>query len=121
MPTVIYNDTCPICSREVAAYARAATRAGADLDFQGLDAAPSHGLSRDVAARRFHVVSDGRTVGGVEAFAEVWRRLPRWRWIAALVRLPIVEPLARFGYDRLAAPALYALHRRRVRRQAARR
>jgi predicted DCC family thiol-disulfide oxidoreductase YuxK len=121
MPTVIYNDTCPICSREVAAYARAAGRAGADLEFRGLDAAPAHGLGRDAAARRFHVVSASGTASGMDAFAEVWSRLPRWRWLATLVRLPVVAPLARLAYDRVAAPALYALHRRRVRRQDARR
>lgn len=121
MATVIYNDTCPICSREVAAYKRAAEHAGSDLDFDGLSGAQRFGLTTDEAARQFHVVEDGRLHAGLDAFLIVWRRLPRWRWLALTIDRPVVRPVARFIYDHAAAPALYALHRVRVRRRAARR
>ncbi len=121
MATIIYNDTCPICSREVASYRRAAQRAGADFGFDGLAAAERFGLTTDEAARRFHVVEDGRLFSGLDAFLVVWRRLPRWRWLAEAIDRPVVRPLARLAYDGAAAPALYALHRLRVRRRAARR
>jgi predicted DCC family thiol-disulfide oxidoreductase YuxK len=113
--TVIYNDTCPICSREVASYRREAEAAGLPLSFEGL-ASPERiqaGLTEDAAARRFHVVRDDEIISGVDAFAILWDRLPRWRWLARIVRLPVIHGLARAAYDRLAAPALFALHRRR--------
>ena len=37
--TVIYNDTCPICSREVDVYRRDAAAAGCAVEFDGLEAA----------------------------------------------------------------------------------
>ena len=116
--TVIYNGSCPICSREVEAYRRDAERHGAPLRFEDLSVADlaRHGLDADTAARRFHVVKDGRLLSGVDAFAVVWETLPRWRWLAGLVRSPVVRPAARLGYDHAAAPLLYALHRRRQRR-----
>lgn len=116
--TVIYNGACPICSREVAHYRRAAEDAGAPLRFEDLAAADlaRFGLDADSAARRFHAVRGGDLLSGLDAFEAVWAELPRWRWLARLLRLPLVRPLARAGYDHLAAPALYALHRRRRRR-----
>ena len=113
--TIIYNDTCPICSREVAAYRREAEAAELPIDFAGLssEARARAGLSEDAAARRFHVVANGALHSGLDAFLILWDRLPRWRWLARLIRLPVVRPLARFGYDHAAAPLLYALHRRR--------
>jgi predicted DCC family thiol-disulfide oxidoreductase YuxK len=57
---------------------------------------------------------DGQIVSGVEAFALIWDLLPRYRWLATLVRLPIVSGLAGFAYNRIAAPALYRRHKRRM-------
>ena len=113
--TVIYNDTCPICAREVAAYAARARRHGVPLTLQGLDS-PRCGLDRDRAARRFHVVEGDRLHDGVDAFALLWSRLPGLGWLAWLVTRRPVAPLARSVYDRLLAPTLYALHRRRAAR-----
>jgi predicted DCC family thiol-disulfide oxidoreductase YuxK len=116
---VIYNDTCPICSREVGQYRRAAAASGAPIRFEGLDAADlaAHGLDRDRAARRFHVVREGRLVSGVDAFIALWSELPRWRWLARLVALPGIRQFAGLFYDHAAAPALHALHRRREARR----
>jgi predicted DCC family thiol-disulfide oxidoreductase YuxK len=119
--TIIHNGTCPICAREVAQYARAADRAGVALDIQGLDgpARERAGLSRDAAARRFHVIRDGRLLSGLDAFLVIWEKLPRLRWLARALRPRWVRALADPLYDHVLAPALYALHRRRVRRAAA--
>lgn len=120
MTKVLHNDTCPICSREVAAYARQAERAGVALEIDGLDAAPAWGLDRDDAARTFRVQQDGRIVEGLDAFRLLWVRLPGWRWLAWLTGLPGIHWLADRGYRHVAAPALFALHRRRERRAAQR-
>ena len=119
--TVIYNDTCPICAREVAGYRRMAEDGDLPIAFSGLSegAYSAHGLTEAQAAKRFHVLVDGRLIDGVVAFAALWDRIPRLRSMARLVRLPGIAPLARWGYDRIAAPALYALHRRRARKGTA--
>ncbi|MBK1636407.1 thiol-disulfide oxidoreductase DCC family protein [Rhodovulum adriaticum] len=112
---VIYNAECPICSREVGAYRRHAQARGLPIRFSPLDGAnlARWGLSAEDAARRFHVVQDGRLISGVPAFAALWSAMPRYRWLAWLVTRPGLRGVAGWGYDRLAAPLLYAMHRRR--------
>lgn len=115
--TVLYNDSCPICSREIAAY-----RKMSDPDtgpaYAGLTTCDlaQFGLTEDEAARRLHVVQDGQVISGIPAFAALWEDVPRLRWLARLVRLPVVGGLANGVYDHLLAPALFALHKRRQRR-----
>ncbi|ETX15858.1 thiol-disulfide oxidoreductase [Roseivivax halodurans JCM 10272] len=114
--TVIYNDTCPICAREVASYKRM-TASDPGIGFRGLSEGEleSFGITRRAAARRFHVVRDGVLYDGVPAFAIVWDRIPRLRWLARLVRTPGIRQGAALLYDHVAAPALFALHKRRER------
>lgn len=118
--TVIYNDECPICSREVSAYRRSAERHGAPLAFEPLTTgAPERaGLAPDEAARRLHVVRDGEVLSGLDAFRALWAALPGLGWLARLTGLPVVRPLAALIYDRAAAPLLHAMHRRRVARRS---
>jgi hypothetical protein len=42
--------------------------------------------------------------------------MPGMRWAAQVTGLPVIRPAATFLYDRVAAPLLYAAHRRRVSR-----
>ncbi len=119
-PIVVYNGSCPICSREIAAYRRRAARYGIALEFldasRETDRLVAVGLDGDRALRRLHLVGGGRILGGVEAFAALWAGLPGWRWLARLVRLPGVRAVADFAYERIAAPLLYRWHRRRLSR-----
>jgi predicted DCC family thiol-disulfide oxidoreductase YuxK len=114
---VLHNDTCPICSREVAGYDRLARKTGVALDIHGLDAAPGWGLDRDTAAQSFRVEWAGERHEGLDAFRVLWARLPGWRWLAWITGLPGVHWLADRAYRNAAAPLLYAMHRRRQSRQ----
>ena len=116
MIKILHNDTCPICSREVAVYARQADRAGVTLQIDGLDQAPEWDLDPDTAAQSFRVDHDGQRLEGLDAFRLLWSKLPGWRWLARITGLPGVHWLADRVYRHAAAPVLYTLHRRRQRR-----
>ncbi len=119
---VIYNDACPICSREIRAYAHYAESCDLPLTFAPLggNGTEGTGLSADEAARRLHVVQDGQLLAGLPAFVALWEAMPRFRWLARFVSLPVVRPVANVVYERVLAPALFAMHRRRQARVAPR-
>lgn len=86
-----YDGACPLCSREMAAYQR--TRGGDQLRW--VDAAGCGAdelgpqLPREQALARLHVrLPDGRVLSGARAFVAVWQRLPAFRGLALLARLP---------------------------------
>lgn len=113
---VLYNDTCPICAREIAHYDRLARQNGLPLDFAPLSSdAGAWGLAPDSAARRLHAQQGDRRLDGIDAFVAIWAQIPRYRWLAWLCRQPVIGGAVRVLYDRVAAPALFALHRRRQR------
>ncbi|MEM9292591.1 MAG: DUF393 domain-containing protein [Acidobacteriota bacterium] len=116
---VIYNDTCPICSREIAAYRRYAEACDLPVTFAPLGEGGRRGtdLTEDGAARRLHVVRDGQILAGLPAFVALWDAMPRFRWLARLVSLPGIRTVADLVYEWILAPALFALHRWRVRRR----
>lgn len=88
-PSVYYDGGCPVCTREIATYRR--LRGGETIEWVDVhaDADLGPGLAREAALRRLHVrLPDGRLVSGAAAFVEVWQRLPAFRPLAAVARLP---------------------------------
>lgn len=116
---ILYNGRCLICSAEIAQYRKQAEAAGAPLTFTDLNAADLSNwhLSAEQATRRLHIRQQGQIISGFPAFLTLWRELPRMRWLARLLSMPPLRQIAELGYNRIAAPMLYALH---IRRQAGR-
>jgi len=116
---VLYNDDCPVCSFEINHYAAYAQKEGLPIwfdDLNGPDRA-AWGIDEDKAARRLYVMRDGQVHSGIPAFLELWREMPRYRWLARVIGFPGVRHMAGFGYDHLLAPLIYRWHlRRRARR-----
>lgn len=114
---VLYNRACPICRAEISHYEARADATGAPLTFQDLNTADlgTWRMTPDQAMRRMHArTPDGTIVSGVEAFALIWERLPRYGWLARLIRVPGIKGIAAFGYNRIAAPWLYRRQKRRM-------
>ncbi|WP_300009309.1 thiol-disulfide oxidoreductase DCC family protein [uncultured Roseobacter sp.] len=119
---ILYNGTCPVCSREIAHYRRLST--ACDLPHRYDDLADAEnlrtwGVDAADAARRLHVRKDGRTHIGVPAFIALWEGLPGYRWLARFVRLPGIFFVASWAYDRILAPLLYQRHVKRQSESAA--
>ena len=113
---VLYNASCPICSREVDHYARLSEKQALPIRYDDCtDPAKlsDWGITPEDAAKRFHVRKGGKTYAGIPAFIVLWQDIPQTRWLARLVSLPGINSLANLVYDHIAAPLLYWLHRRR--------
>lgn len=105
MITVFYDGRCGLCRREIAHYRRIAPAGAFDWQDITVDAAPLEALGVCYAdgLRRLHVQdAQGRLQVGVDAFLQIWRRLPRWRVLAAVVALPGIRAAAGIAYDAFA-------------------
>ena len=119
--TVFYNGACPICGAEVRHYQALAARDGAPLAWVDIsrerDALLGYGIDAAGAKRRLYAaLGDGRLLAGVDAFAALWLRLPRYRRLARIVTMPGLKGAAALVYERVLAPGLVWLDRRRERR-----
>jgi predicted DCC family thiol-disulfide oxidoreductase YuxK len=119
---VYYNGACPVCGPEIKRFRRAARQSAATFAWHDLAATPealqSRGVSATAARRRLHAIdSQGRLHVGIDAFALIWQQLPRYRWLAPLVRLPVVHGVAVALYDHVLAPGLALVNERALRRK----
>jgi predicted DCC family thiol-disulfide oxidoreductase YuxK len=119
---VYYNGACPVCGPEINRFRRAARQSAATFAWHDLAAAPealqARGVSAEAARRRLHAIdAQGRLHVGIDAFALIWQQLPGYRWLAALVRLPVVHGAAVALYDHVLAPGLAVLNERALRRR----
>lgn len=86
--TVYYDGACPVCSKEIKAYRRAT---GADsLAWVDASSSDAQGLGEDLqseqALARMHVRDEsGQLISGAAAFAAIWTRLPKTRWLGQLM------------------------------------
>lgn len=118
--TVLFDGQCPLCRREIAhVQGLAQRRADSALCFVDVSAAAAGdaALAADRAAllARFHVQrADGTRLDGAAAFVAMWQRLPGWRWLARLARLPGGLPLLEAAYSGFlrVRPSLQMLARR---------
>lgn len=114
---ILYNGNCSICRAEIHHYRDRAEASDAPLQFDDLNAVELRDwqMTEDQALRRLHArLPNGQVISGVPAFALIWERLPRYGWLAILVRLPVIRQLAGWAYNRIAAPLLYRRHLRRT-------
>ncbi len=108
---VYYDDACEICAGEIGHYRQEAKRHGLGIAFHGLsgesEALADYGLCEYDMKRRLYVYdADGRLVSGIDAMATIWAVIPKYRWAARLVRLPILHGAAEVLYDAVAVPML---------------
>lgn len=99
--TVVYFDgSCALCSAEIGYY-RGQDHTGAlcFVDVSQAGALTPAGISKDQAMARLHVrARDGRVLSGAAAFAEIWGRLPKWRWLARAASSPVALMALEMGY-----------------------
>ena len=118
MIKVYYNSACPVCDAGIRCQRVKLEACGAPVEW--IDVHAENGAAADIGAdlefvrERLHVVdARGELHVGADAITELMATTPRRRWMARLVRLPVVRQFVRLAYNAFAA-LLYRWNRRRT-------
>ncbi|HNW18251.1 MAG TPA: DUF393 domain-containing protein [Sphingorhabdus lacus] len=95
--TVWYDQSCPLCRREIALMRRLDWRKRIDF----VDAADPDAvcpLDRAQLLARFHALENGRMLSGGSAFAAMWRAVPLLWPLGMMAKIPGAERLLNWAY-----------------------
>jgi len=97
---VCFDGSCPLCRTEISIYQGLNSSTPIQwLDVSTEDAPLPQGLSKATLMARFHVAqADGEVLSGARAFAALWSRLPGWRWLSVIARVPGALSLMEAAY-----------------------
>ncbi len=97
---VFFDGACPLCRKEIGVYRAADQKQAIDWCDVSTDQQEERlPLPKQTLLARFHVQkSSGELVSGARGFIELWKQLPKWRWLARICSIPGLPPLLELGY-----------------------
>ena len=97
---VYFNNSCNICRAEINLYKKQNIE---DIEWVDITDNKSAELETQKNAksllRRLHVKNGENIIEGAEAFLLVWKKIPKYRFLYRVFKLPIVYNLFSFGYE----------------------
>lgn len=101
MINVFYDDRCPLCRREIEYYKKLS--AFTEIKWSGISenipTLEKYGISYTESLKVLHAINeDNQMVYGVDTFILIWQQLPKWKWIAKFVELPLIYQLSKEIY-----------------------
>jgi uncharacterized protein (TIGR01777 family) len=108
---VWFNGDCPVCSKEIGSYQRAAERRNLPLKFHDSMRASrplaAYGLRREHLERRLYLRDEqGRIFSGFRAVLAIWARIPEYRLLARVFSWPPLRAVCESIYDHVVAPVV---------------
>jgi predicted DCC family thiol-disulfide oxidoreductase YuxK len=100
---VYYNKSCNICRAEINHYKKQDIKDIEWVDITNNIAAEKETLKDDkTLLRRLHVEEDGQVFDGAKAFLLVWKKIPKYKFLYIVFKLPIIFSLFKFSYEIIA-------------------
>ena len=108
MPTKVYfNDSCSICRFEINHYKKQ------ENNIEWIDISTKKNSQKDTnknpkeLLRRLHAVKNNEVYSGVDAFVEMWSEIPRYSFLAKIIRKPVIYQVSWFLYEVFALILFY--------------
>ena len=97
---ILFDGNCIICDAEIAHYKRIAPEIFELVDISSADfKAKDFKLTKEEVEKNMHVFTpEGELKIGVDAFAHIWSRIPKYSWGSKLIQAPGVNSVAKLGY-----------------------
>ena len=111
---VYFNNSCNICRAEINLYKKQNIEDIEWVDITDNEAAEIETQKDDKALlRRLHIKDGEKVIGGAEAFLLVWKKIPKYRFLYTLFKIPIIFTLFSFFYE-IIAFFLYLKNRKQL-------
>jgi predicted DCC family thiol-disulfide oxidoreductase YuxK len=100
---VYYNESCNICRAEINLYKKQNIK-----DIEWIDITNNIVAEKNISKnskellRRLHVEEDGLVLDGAKAFLYVWKKIPKYRFLYNILKLPIIFSIFSFFYEIIA-------------------
>ena len=100
---VYFNNSCNICKAEINLYKKQGIQDIEWVDITNNKYAELETQKSDkTLLRRLHVKDGNNIIGGAEAFLLVWKKIPKYKFLYAFFKLPIIFTLFSFFYEIIA-------------------
>ncbi len=100
---VYFNNSCKICKAEIDLYKKEKIQ---EIDW--IDITDNALATRETSKnnkellRRLHVKEGEKVLEGAEAFLALWKKIPKYRFLYNMLKLPIIFTIFSFFYEIIA-------------------
>ena len=97
---VYFNNSCKICKAEIDLYKKEGIE---DIDW--IDITNNQIAEKETSKntkellRRLHIKKDEKVISGAEAFLVLWQKIPRYKFLYIILKLPLIFNLFSFVYE----------------------
>jgi len=100
---VYFNNTCNICRAEINLYKKQNIEDIEWVDVTNNKSAEIETQKNDKALlRRLHVKNGEKIISGAEAFLLIWKKIPKYKFLYTIFKLPIIFTLFSLSYEVIA-------------------
>ena len=100
---VYYNESCSICRAEINLYKKQLIEEIEWIDItNNIVAEKSTSKNNKALLRRLHVEENGQVFSGAKAFLLVWKKIPKYKFLYTILKLPIIFNIFSFIYEIIA-------------------
>ena len=111
---VYFNNSCKICKAEIDLYKKEKIKEINWVDISNNYNAELETKKNDKELlRRLHVKKNGKIFSGAEAFLLVWKKIPKYKFLYNLLKLPIIFQIFFVGYE-IIAFFLYLKNKKKI-------
>ena len=97
---VFFNNSCNICRMEIDHYKK-----NSDENLEWVDITNNQqaeeltSKSKEELLRRLHVIENGEVIGGAKAFIIIWKKIPKYNFLAKILSFKPLFILFHYTYE----------------------
>ena len=111
---VYFNNSCRICRTEINLYKKENVKNIDWIDITNNSQAEKDTSKSDKELlRRLHIKEKNKVIEGAEAFLFLWKKIPKYKFLYSVFKLPIIFTIFKYGYE-IIAFFLYLKNRKQI-------